>query len=105
RTGVELAENGEGFFVDEVEVPVLAELVCLTQNETSTGVSIPEDSIHRLVEKYPDKLFAVDAVSSCPYTRLDYSKLDCVFFSVQKCFGLPAGLGVMVVSERAMEVA
>ncbi len=29
--------------------------------------------------------------------------MDCVFFSVQKGFGLPAGLGLMVVSPRAVE--
>jgi phosphoserine aminotransferase len=47
----------------------------------------------------------VDAVSSLPYPEFDYSKVDSVFFSVQKGFGLPAGLGVWIVNQRCIEKA
>lgn len=97
--------DGEGFWVDQFEVPAGTELVCVTQNETSTGCSVPEESIHDLKRANPDVLLAVDVVSSCPYAHLDFDLVDVAFWSVQKCFGLPAGLGVMVVHERAMEKA
>ena len=41
----------------------------------------------------------------CPYPDFDYSKVDSVFFSVQKGFGLPAGLGVWMVNQRCIDKA
>ncbi|MCW5911297.1 MAG: aminotransferase class V-fold PLP-dependent enzyme [Cyclobacteriaceae bacterium] len=81
------------------------ELIALTHNETSTGVSLPLDFIHSFREQHPDALIVVDAVSSLPYPKFDYTKIDSVFFSVQKGFGLPAGLGVWIVNERCIAKA
>jgi phosphoserine aminotransferase len=78
------------------------ELIALTHNETSTGVSITVPFIRSIREANPDCLIAVDAVSSLPYPDLDYRIVDSVFFSVQKGFGLPAGLGVWMVNERCI---
>lgn len=78
------------------------ELIALTHNETSTGVSLPLDFIHSFRNQHPDALVVVDAVSSLPYPKFDYTKIDSVFFSVQKGFGLPAGLGVWIVNERCL---
>ena len=86
----------------EVSIPIEAELICFTQNETSIGYQIEPKNILKIAKKYPDKLIAVDVVSSAPYPNLNFSKLDYVFFSVQKCFGLPAGLGVLIISPRAI---
>ncbi|MCE7065455.1 aminotransferase class V-fold PLP-dependent enzyme [Dyadobacter sp. CY326] len=96
---------GEGFTAAEIEVPEYAELICVTHNETSSGVQMPVNEIHKLKQKHPDKLIAVDMVSSAPYPALDYSLIDNAFFSVQKAFGLPAGLGVWIVSEKCLEKA
>lgn len=96
---------GQGFFSDEIEVPDQAELICVTHNETSSGVQMPVEDIHRLKDAYPEKFIAVDMVSSAPYPAFDYSKIDTAFFSVQKAFGLPAGLGVWIVSQRCLERA
>src|SRR5260221_8924697 len=63
----------------------------------------PISEIEKVAKKYSDKLIAVDIVSSSPYVDLDYQVIDVAFFSVQKLFGLPAGMGVMVVSPRALE--
>ena len=60
------------------------------------------NNIHKIKRLYPDKLIAVDIVSSVPYVNLDFSLLDLVFFSVQKGFGLPAGLGVLIIGPRAL---
>jgi phosphoserine aminotransferase len=61
---------------------------------------MPLPYINSFKEKNPNALIVVDAVSSLPYPEFDYSKVDSVFFSVQKGFGLPAGLGVWMVNDR-----
>jgi phosphoserine aminotransferase len=95
------APLGKGFSVidtNETEV----ELVALTQNETSTGVSLPMNFVNEFREKFPHAIITVDAVSSLPYPQFDFTKIDSLFFSVQKGFGLPAGLGVWIVNDRCV---
>lgn len=96
---------GEGIDLKTLKVPKEAEMICITQNDTSTGVALPMQDIHNLKLNNPKKLIAIDVVSSVPYPEIDFSKIDITFFSVQKGFGLPAGLGVMVVSPQALEKA
>jgi phosphoserine aminotransferase len=55
--------------------------------------------------KIPDALIAVDATSSMAGVELDWQSADIWFASVQKCFGLPAGMAVMVCSPRALQYA
>lgn len=90
---------GHGF-TGSVDVPADVELVALTHNETSTGVSMPLSVIGDIRNGNKEVIIAVDAVSSLPYPDFDYHAIDTVFFSVQKGFGLPAGLGVWLVNER-----
>ncbi len=97
------APNGEGFDFTKVKIPKNTELICLVQNETSTGVALPMDEIYKLKTKNPQALIAVDVVSSIPYTTIDFSQIDILLFSVQKGFGLPAGLGVLIVNEEALK--
>jgi phosphoserine aminotransferase len=97
-------DPGNGFD-GSIVIPTGTELIAVTHNETSTGVSLPLDYIYDLKAKNPDALLAVDAVSSLPYPDFDYSKIDSVFFSVQKGFGLPAGLGVWMVNEKCLAKA
>lgn len=85
-----------------LNVPSDAELVCITHNETSTGTMVPEHVLRELVTRPHRPLVALDVVSSAPLAELPWAQLDLVFFSVQKAFGLPAGLGVLVVSPRAV---
>ena len=61
--------------------------------------------IHKLKRSNAKKLFAVDIVSSAPYPDIDFSLIDTAFFSVQKAFGLPAGLGVWIANEKCLEKA
>ncbi len=96
---------GEGFDYAEIEVPEYAELVAVTHNETSSGVQMRPADIHKLKRKYPKKLFCVDMVSSAPYPDLDFGIIDSAFFSVQKGFGLPAGLGVWIANTACLEKA
>ncbi len=95
---------GQGFG-HNIQVSDDTELIAITQNETSTGVSVPLSIISDLRKRYPNLLIAVDAVSSLPYPDFDYNAVDTVFFSVQKGFGLPAGLGVWLVNEKCLAKA
>lgn len=82
-----------------------AEVIALTHNETSTGVALTNPFISEVRRQNPQTIIAVDGVSSLPYPGLDYQKIDSAFFSVQKAFGLPAGLGVWIYNQRCLEKA
>lgn len=99
------APFGEGFDIRKNEISDKTKLISFTQNETSSGVSVPLEDIYKIRKKYPKKIIAVDVVSSLPFPDFDYSQIDTFFFSVQKCFGLPAGLGVWVVNDRCIAKA
>ena len=86
-----------------VTVPENTELISFTHNETSTGAAQPLEDLYKLRSTHPDALISVDVSSSLPHVNLDYHKVDTVYFSVHKCFGLPAGLGVWLVNDRALE--
>jgi phosphoserine aminotransferase len=78
--------------------------ICLTQNETSNGTQVSNAIIRSLKKNSGDSLIAVDATSSMAGIKLDFNAADLWFASVQKCFGLPAGLGLLVCSPRAIQL-
>lgn len=79
------------------------ELICITQNETSNGTRVSSESIRYIQRKNPNSLIAIDATSSMGGEELKFKNADIWFASVQKCFGLPAGLAIMVCSPSAIE--
>lgn len=81
------------------------DLIGVTHNETSTGVRTPLNEIYSLKEQHPEAILAVDAVSSLPVVDFDYTKVDTVYASVQKAFGLPAGLGVWLINDKTEDIA
>lgn len=105
-----LGKNNVEYFIDldfngsfsQIKIPLDAELICLAQNETSTGMMIPSTEIAKVKENYPEKLISLDIVSAIPQINTDFSLIDVAYFSVQKGFGLPAGLGVVILSPRAI---
>lgn len=99
------AEAAEGKGFDQSVDIGTSELFAITHNETSTGVSLPLETIYQFKAKQPEALIAVDAVSSLPYPSFDFAKIDSLFFSVQKAFGLPAGLGVWIVNPKCVAKA
>jgi len=80
-----------------------ADMVCITLNETSTGVMI--DGLPNVGE---DCLLAVDATSGGGQCPCDVSKTDIFYFSPQKVFASDGGLFVAILSPkaraRAMEI-
>lgn len=96
---------GKGFLVENINVPKNTELIAVIQNESSSGVQFPIQNIAALKAKNEDKLIVVDAVSSLPYIDIDFSVIDSLYFSVQKGFGLPAGLGVWIYNQKMIDKA
>lgn len=80
-------------------------VICLTQNETSNGTQVKNERISQLRDVYSEHLIAVDATSSLGGIYLDFAQADIWLASVQKCLSLPAGLGLMVLSPKAVERA
>ncbi len=103
--GKTVVDWGQGFDLAQVKPIEGVELIAITHNETSTGVALPLEQIYKLRSTFPDSLLAVDIVSSAPCVNLDFSQVDAAFFSVQKGFGLPAGLGVLAINQRCLDKA
>ncbi|NQZ76414.1 MAG: aminotransferase class V-fold PLP-dependent enzyme [Ekhidna sp.] len=98
-----LVQDGEVF--ENWQIPVDAELIGITKNETSVGFTITEKEISELRVANKEKLIALDIVSALPGIETDFKNVDTAYFSVQKAFGMPAGLGVWIANERCHEVA
>jgi len=83
------------------------EAVCLTHNETATGVTNPLREIAAVVRRHEGVLLMVDAVSSLGGipVEVDAHGIDVCFASVQKALALPPGFSVCAVSERALQKA
>ena len=82
-----------------------SELIGLTMNETSTGFQLTNDELKAIRNLNPEALIALDCVSAAPAIDIDFSFVDTAYFSVQKCFGMPPGLGVWIVNEKAIAKA
>ncbi|TAF79573.1 MAG: aminotransferase class V-fold PLP-dependent enzyme [Runella slithyformis] len=81
-----------------------AEVLCLTQNETSNGTQINNADLAVLRNK-TSGIVAIDVTSSLGGVALDWAAGDVWLASSQKCLGLPAGLGILVCSPRALQHA
>ena len=82
--------------------------LALCHNETSTGVRNPIHEIGKLVHKdYPETILAIDSVSAMAGDKTIPAEIGCdiIFASTQKCFALPPGLAISLVTERAIERA
>ncbi len=99
------AEMGSVVTPDRLDGNLRPDLVAITHNETSTGAQQPLTHIEQIRSLYPEALIAVDVVSSFPLVDLPYNSIDTAYFSVQKCMGLPAGLGVWLINDRCIQRA
>ena len=96
-------ESDKGFSIKDADIPEGTEVICVTQCETSTGGIVPNEVIRSMYQSHPDTLTILDAVSGVPHMDIDWSVTHGAFLSVQKGFGLPAGLGVVILSPCAIE--
>ncbi len=80
--------------------------VFATQNETATGVTSDVEGVRRILDEanHPAMLF-VDGVSSIASIEFEMEKwgVDLAVSGSQKGFMLPAGLGFLGVSDKALE--
>jgi len=82
--------------------------LAVCHNESSTGVRNPIHEIGKLVRHdYPDTIFAIDSVSAMAGDKTLPAEIGCdiIFASTQKCFALPPGLAVSLVTNNAIERA
>ena len=103
----ELGQPTTPEMVEEALATGLYDLITITHNETSTAIMNPVDEIAEVVRKYPDVIFCLDTVSSLGGTKIEVDKLgvDICITSTQKCLGLPAGLSICSISNKAIEAA
>jgi len=105
------AEWGEGAPVDRYQEALAADkghrikAVLFTHNETATGVTSDVASVRRALDdtRHP-ALLMVDGVSSIASIdfRMDEWKVDLAVTGSQKGFMLPAGLGIVCASQKAL---
>ncbi|MEO9873011.1 aminotransferase class V-fold PLP-dependent enzyme [Ekhidna sp.] len=100
-----ITEASDGDSYTSWEVPADTELIGITKNETSVGYSLQETEIAELRLQNPNSLIALDIVSASPSVPVNFSNIDTAYFSVQKAFGLPSGLGVWIVNTKCHELA
>ena len=100
--GHKLGAN-ESIPVDHLQLGPEVDLIAVTQNETANASQVPMSVLKALGARYPEKMIAVDTTSSMGGIALDFSLADVWYASVQKCFGLPAGLGILLLSGKAKE--
>jgi aspartate aminotransferase-like enzyme len=83
------------------------DLMTITHNETATGVMCPIEEIAPVVKKYPDVVWCLDTVSSMGGTKIDVDGLgvDICITSTQKAIGLPPGMAICSISEKALNAA
>lgn len=99
---------GQAVTADILEKSLAAgdyDVLCLTHTETSTGVANPLKELAPIVQKYPDIVWCVDAVSSAAGMSIETDQLgiDVLITSTQKALGLPPGLAVCTISEKAYQ--
>lgn len=103
ESSVSQVSDGETY--PDFAIPEKAELIGLCKNETSVGYTFTEEEIQQIRTENPEKLLALDVVSAAPALPVYFSSVDTAYLSVQKSFGMPAGLGLWIANERCIEKA
>jgi aspartate aminotransferase-like enzyme len=102
-----IADWGTSIEVEQVKqaLETGADAVTLVHNETSTGMTNDVQKIGALCRKQ-DALLIMDGVSSIGGIQAPIDKwgVDIAFTGSQKCLGLPPGLSMVSVSDRAWDV-
>ena len=104
--GIEFGHNEEledKFFQQILQNNYLPNIICLCQNETSNATQISQKTLSEIRNNRQNDFIFVDATSSWGGQNLNFSDADAWFVSVQKCFGLPAGLGIMALSPNLID--
>ena len=96
-------ELNNTFFQQIPQNSYSSSIICLCQNETSNATRISQNTLSNIRQNRQNDFIFIDATSSLAGQNLNIQDADAWFASVQKCFGLPAGLGIMALSPRLVE--
>ena len=101
---------GRGITPDVVERHLSTgkyDVATVTHNETSTGVMNNVEELAEVFRKFPEVVWCVDTVSSLGGVKIPVDELgiDICVTSSQKALGLPPGLSLASVSQKAKERA
>ncbi|WP_291720934.1 aminotransferase class V-fold PLP-dependent enzyme [Bernardetia sp.] len=99
----ELNFDKENVFQQITQSKKSPNIICLCQNETANATQISPKVLSKVRKNRKDDFIFIDATSSWGGQHLNFQDADAWFASVQKCFGLPAGLGIMVLSPRLID--
>ncbi len=102
------SEVGNIVSLDDIEKALSAKkykLITITHVDTSTGVLVNPKPIAELAKKY-DTLSILDGVCSVAGEEIQQEAwgIDVVLTASQKAIGVPPGLALLVVSQKAMDV-
>ncbi|OGS71031.1 MAG: aminotransferase class V [Flavobacteria bacterium RIFCSPLOWO2_12_FULL_35_11] len=102
------SEVGNVVALDDIEKALSAKkykLITITHVDTSTGVLVNPKPIAELAKKY-DTLSILDGVCSVAGEEIQQEEwgIDVVLTASQKAIGVPPGLALLVVSQKAMEI-
>ena len=85
----------ETFKPENLDTSIQPELIGIAGNETSSGYWISGEPVRKTRKRFPEAILVLDLVSALPHYEIPFDAVDAFYFSVQKGFGLPAGLGVL----------
>ncbi|MBE0423029.1 MAG: alanine--glyoxylate aminotransferase family protein [Lutibacter sp.] len=102
------SEVGNVVALEDIEKALSAKkykLITITHVDTSTGVLVNPKSIAELAKKY-NVLSILDGVCSVAGEEIQQEEwgIDVVLTASQKAIGVPPGLALLVVSQKAMEI-
>lgn len=91
--------------VDPKDINDNNDILTITANDTSTGIAYDQENISQIRSQNPQSLFFIDATSSFWAIEYNISSADAWLFSIQKCFGLPSWLWVLIVNKKVLQRA
>ncbi len=93
--------------IDEALKTGRYDCITITHNETSTGLMNSLEKLSAAYKQYPDVVVCVDTVSSMGGTPIDVDGcgVDVCITSTQKALGLPPGMAICSISEKALQQA
>lgn len=102
------SEAGNVVALEDIEKALSAKkykLITITHVDTSTGILVDPKPIAALAKKY-DTLSILDGVCSVAGEEIQQESwgIDVVLTASQKAIGVPPGLALLVVSQKAMEI-
>ncbi|MDP3359129.1 MAG: alanine--glyoxylate aminotransferase family protein [Lutibacter sp.] len=102
------SDAGNVVSLEDIEKEIASKkykLITITHVDTSTGVLVDPKPIIELAKKY-DTLSILDGVCSVAGEEIQQEAwgIDVVLTASQKAIGVPPGLALLVVSQKAMEV-